>query len=130
MSLCYSEGQFIVAIDVMLVQAIKITGGKKLLIRLYFSLTFIKILETFLDLHEIRSEVMDQSTESKAIPPGCGHVLHLHPRIAFGHSSAPYLQSLCSSFLAHFKTCNIQGNNKYIKVSKQTLSIFMLSKLS
>lgn len=46
------------------------------------------------DLHEIGSEVVDDSTEGQPVPPRGGHVGDLHPFVTLGDLLAPFQQVL------------------------------------
>lgn len=52
------------------------------------------LLEYF--LHYVRSEVVQQSAEGQAVPPGCGEVGDLHSTIVLGDLAAPGQQRLAS----------------------------------
>jgi len=53
------------------------------------------------EVNEVGPEVVYESAERESIPPGRGHVLHLHPRIAVSHPLAPQLQRLHPALLTH-----------------------------
>lgn len=54
------------------------------------------------NLHEVRSKVMNHGAESKPVSPGGGHVLHVYTRITVSYPAAPELQRLRTASLAHF----------------------------
>lgn len=45
-------------------------------------------------LHEVRSEVVDQSTQSQPGPPGLGQIIHFHIPVACCVPLAPFQQLL------------------------------------
>lgn len=51
-------------------------------------------------IHDVRSEVVQQGTESQPIPPGGGEVGDLHPAVVLGDLAAPGQERLASIGLA------------------------------
>lgn len=82
---------------------LEVSALRLVLILFPFSLGVIRNLivqQTF--LHQVRPEMMDYGTKCEPVPPGCGHIDHIHSRISFSHSSAPQFQSFCSPSFSHF----------------------------
>lgn len=54
-----------------------------------------------MNLHQIWSKMVNKSTKCQTVPPGTGHILHVHARIAFCYFATPYLQSFRSFIFCH-----------------------------
>lgn len=92
MALSYSKGKLIVAVDIPLIQTIKITEIKEsYLVKKVLQVENIASQEDMAcgNSHEVWSEVVNQSTECQTIAPRCGHILHLHAWVALSDSFAP-----------------------------------------